>query len=675
MTTVEINHLFFLRKIFIIELAMNSFEFQFNPKVKTDRFFEVFSFETDRKLPEQGNLYMVGELINALPSNAQFLKRLAFAIKDAYDAQRKQKNVLPGIALKTALKKANEFLDGQTKNGNVDWLGNLHFALLGFFPGTTGYLLYLAKVGQIHVWMARNGTLIDVGKNLEDVNKHHFQSAKVFGNVMSGKATWGDRIFVCTKELFEFFSQENIFPDLAWIQEQKQFQKLFKSKEKELRHVSGILFGAQIESNNQAPLRTDEKLPVTQRLFPLRIPALKLKGTRYFASLPKLIPRTLLPSAISRKTIGNLFRFPFLKRNALLLFFFLLLLLGGFLVFQAKNQQLPKKTQPVLAEVRNLRTQAENAINLGNKEEATLLFQKALEMLLSYTKKEGFANDAKRAEVQLQREQIEEQLFTLHNVQTIENPKALVEIPQDQQTSSDRLIFHRENLYLFQSSTSRVSVFHLKTNSWEALSAGKNIKDGIPFLDTILFLGESPLLLFLERNHNFTQTLIAPPHPDFRFNLMGSYAKNLYLLDSNTGEITKYQNPLSGNALPTSWIDPLSEKRPLAAKAMTLDSNIWILTKDNEIQKYFKGRYQESFKPVIFPSLENPTRLKTKPDLPHLYLLDPSGNRVIILTKSGEVIKQYRSSAFDHLLDFEISPDGKIIYLLNGAKIYEVSVI
>jgi len=52
--------------------------------------------------------------------------------------------------------------------------------------------------------------------------------------------------------------------------------------------------------------------------------------------------------------------------------------------------------------------------------------------------------------------------------------------------------------------------------------------------------------------------------------------------------------------------------------------------------------------------------------------LEPSQNRIIILSKQGEIIKQFQSPEFDALVDFAVSGDGKKIYLLNGLKVYQI---
>jgi len=118
------------------------------------------------------------------------------------------------------------------------------------------------------------------------------------------------------------------------------------------------------------------------------------------------------------------------------------------------------------------------------------------------------------------------------------------------------------------------------------------------------------------------------------------------------------------------WLDSSTQKT-LPVKSFAIDGDIWILTKDNQIFRYYQGKYQEALDVFIWPPVKNLTKIFTSPQLPYLYLLEPEQKRIIVLSKKGEVVKQFQSEKFDQLLDFTVSPDGKI-YLLNNSKLYQL---
>jgi hypothetical protein len=83
---------------------------------------------------------------------------------------------------------------------------------------------------------------------------------------------------------------------------------------------------------------------------------------------------------------------------------------------------------------------------------------------------------------------------------------------------------------------------------------------------------------------------------------------------------------------------------------------------------------REKLKIDIFPEIKDFSKILALPNLPYLYILEPAQNRIIIINKTGEIVKQFQSEKFDNLLDFAVSENGKIIYLLNGLKVFKLEV-
>ncbi len=224
---------------------MKIFEFHFNSTAQKDRFFKTFLSD---------DFYFVGELSHALPQNAQFLNRLLDVAKNEYYAS-------PKGNLKKALQATNSFLATETQDGNIDWLGNLHVAFLNFSQKETVQSFAFAKSGTIQVLIARRGNFIDLGKNMSDFKKF------VMGTVFPQ-----DKIIVCTKELFDVLLEKNFLQDIAFFKEEKQFKALFKNKEKEFSHLTGILFVVYIEEIVFKKVqRKDAKIRIPHINIPWRI--------------------------------------------------------------------------------------------------------------------------------------------------------------------------------------------------------------------------------------------------------------------------------------------------------------------------------------------------------------------------------------------------------------------
>src|SRR3989344_5355899 len=184
---------------------MQAFELYFNPR-KMDDIFLTSSVYEPTNIYEQrlGNLYVVGELTQALPQNSHFLTNLSLAIKKEYYSSGLKKSC--EASLQEALKKGNEFLNQESKNGNVGWLGNLDFSVISFKDP----VLNFAKVGGIKIFLARGNELIDLSQNL-DAGLPHPDPLRIFGSMAEGKISSQDKIIVLNKRILATLGKKQKF--------------------------------------------------------------------------------------------------------------------------------------------------------------------------------------------------------------------------------------------------------------------------------------------------------------------------------------------------------------------------------------------------------------------------------------------------------------------------------
>jgi len=291
---------------------MRIFEFAFNPKKRKDHLFEVFTYEPKSpKEKPKGSLYIVGELNNALEFNSKFLRRLSKIIQREYYGSS-----LKGAAaaLKAALKEANHFLTEESKKGNVDWLGNLHFAVLLFVTvKEKKTMFHLAKTGEIKVFLVRQRMVTNVDKKLESFSR---QPGKVFGNLVSAALVPNDSIIALSKEIFDVLAQEKSLGGIGILQKAKEFREFFSKRNRMLSLSSGVLVSFIIEEE------AAQRSPINKSLLP---------------SFPK--PRLMLKKGIKFSLLKLNITFPWMhhpsyfKKQAILILVFLALLLLGVLLF------------------------------------------------------------------------------------------------------------------------------------------------------------------------------------------------------------------------------------------------------------------------------------------------------------------------------------------------------
>ena len=338
---------------------MQIFELHFNPKLREDLFFDSFIYEPfhiyEKKL---GSLYAVGELRNALPNNSKLLDNLTKTIKEKY---YNFSHKTPEKAISESLKKANEFLQEEVKKENVSWLGNLNFSVISI----KDFNLTFTKTGEIKILFLREGEITDIGKNL-DLEEIDPYPLKIFFNIVSGKLMPDDIILVFTKEIYDFFLQQNLsekISQLGTLNEKNLKgilpQSLFSKKEG--AEVSGICFLAVLNKETMAEGKPKEILFQKERKFsfseifaPLQKPfqslkslknrfkAIKIKKpSKILKKLPKpkkISPPQKLSKKRKKKTLAfpslkELIKISFPRKKIILILVLSFLLLLGYLVF------------------------------------------------------------------------------------------------------------------------------------------------------------------------------------------------------------------------------------------------------------------------------------------------------------------------------------------------------
>lgn len=666
---------------------MQVFEFHFNPPKQSELasghanlIFESFCYEPENIYEKRlGSLYMVGFLKNVLPHHFRFLDNLARVIKGEYYSPKLHS---PEKSLKESLRQANEFLENIAKSGNVSWLGNLSFATLSL----RNFELNFTKVGDLKVFLLRGGQVIDIDRKLrfQEIEPYPL---KIFGNIISGKLAENDILLVLTKEVLDFFQGQNLLDEIAKIIPPHQnfgagLKEIFESKRTELSKISGIcllifLSKEILAKKREAILPQPEKFSLKQAFSP----ALSfIKKLIKKPSLPPLkVPRLKLPHPTFPKptfpkiTIPT---FPKLRKNLIVISILILFLALGAFIFQKEKEQQLKEYQTTLNQIQEKMEQAENFLILKETsseavQEANLLFREAWEEIslltkIAFTLPQNLSNQISTLE-----NEISQNLYQLNNLVEIAEPKLLFEF-NSREFVPQKLVFDINDLYFF--SPYSQNLFQVSKNGeGQLIPVEKKFNLAVSPVDSILFFSK-PNQLINFKNEQFSQAFsLEEAYSDFNFNDFSSYKSNLYFLDKKSGEIIKYPYlKIFEWDSPQLWLNPQT-KKAIEAKSMAVDGSVWVLNKDNSISRYYTGRLQETLSFDIFPEPKDFSKIFTSPAFTYLYILEPVQKRIIILNKTGQIIKQFQSEKFDNLLDFTISDDGKTIYLLNGLKVYQIN--
>ncbi len=672
--------------------SMKVFELHFNPRGNEDMVFDSFCYEPinidEKKL---GSLYMVGHLKNALPRNYKLLEELSVCIKKEYYKNTKrsaEKSLIEG------LKKGNEFLDNLTKQGDVSWLGNLNFAVLTI----KDFVFNFTKVENIATCLLRGGKITDIAKNLSNEEIEPYP-LKVFGNIVSGKLFENDVILILTKEVSDIFLAENILNEIASLNvfNEKKLKEIFSKKEKNLREIFGVSLVISLVEKEEtlkvkvpklleferikdkfsiikalSPIKTAVKIflnffiKIFQKiLYPFNFLSKKFSFPSFKITLPKFsFPKVRLP--------GTKYK---LSKNFFLFLVFIVVLIIGFYLFQFQEKKEVAEIETIFLKAQGNVRSAEQFLILNKKGEARNLFFDSWKELASLEKalpQDKISSPLKENILSL-KEKIESSLTQLSNLIILENPEIFFDFSETN-LAPQKIVKIGRKLYLFNPLSQNLASIDIYTKLREEINTEKRFNLAQPFNSNsaIFFSKPNNLTVFTEPNY-FSETNVDFPVGEFDLADFKKLYSNLYFLDRKNSLILKC--PFNSDVKNQKCIFWLSKdtKKPTNVVSFAVDGSIWILDKDGGLEKYYSGDYQENLNIKVFPELTKPSKISTSPDFPYLYILEPEKNRILIFTKSGEIIKQFQSDKFDNLKDFSISEDGNTVWLLNGLIIYKIS--
>jgi len=206
---------------------MKAFIFNFHGiSIDSKPQFGCFSFENKDNVKKSTNLYMIGKLNNPSPKDENFLKNLAFNIKDCC---QRAKNKSPETTLNDCLGAINSFFENSARENNVSWLGNLNFAVFALRNRD----FYFSITGDISIFLLRQGVVIDLAQDLKNIAA---ASGQVFGNLISGRLNEFDVLLASTPELGENLKKKHIIQTIAHIMQppsknfnERQLEEIFDS--------------------------------------------------------------------------------------------------------------------------------------------------------------------------------------------------------------------------------------------------------------------------------------------------------------------------------------------------------------------------------------------------------------------------------------------------------------
>lgn len=337
----------------------------------------------------------------------------------------------------------------------------------------------------------------------------------------------------------------------------------------------------------------------------------------------------------------------------------------------AKQDQIRQELAPAKALLQQAQQQADQNIITARDQTAS-----ALELITAKQKAYEHDRVAQKVieEYLTQANQFYEEISGMIEVSQLEIFFDLNQVSPNFLTSIVSL--EQNELYLFDQGQNILLSFNInskQTNSLN-LNEAQTVQDIIASEDKIYILNQGLLEIDLPLNSDNPPTQLKEEGDSDREAIMIEFFEGyLYVFNPEQRNIYRYVIREDGLSEPIGW---LTNKQGLDFAAVTsfvVDGQIWLADKNGVIWKYEKGE------PLNFDvtGLENPLgesiQLYANQNTEYLYVLEPAKERLLVLSKEGELIKQISSPTLASTTNFVVDEETQRAFVISGSIIYTIN--
>jgi len=155
---------------------------------------------------------------------------------------------------------------------------------------------------------------------------------------------------------------------------------------------------------------------------------------------------------------------------------------------------------------------------------------------------------------------------------------------------------------------------------------------------------------------------------------IGTYQGKLYVLDPVRNQIWRYAP--EGDTFPyppEPYFASSPAKRLDDALDMAIDGSIYVLYQDGDVIRFTEGESQAFDPQGMTGDLSEATVIAIDPSglSGRIYVGDPGGGRIVVLTPEGAFLAEYRTQvALDQLSALAVDETAGRLYLVNGQRLY-----
>jgi hypothetical protein len=153
-----------------------------------------------------------------------------------------------------------------------------------------------------------------------------------------------------------------------------------------------------------------------------------------------------------------------------------------------------------------------------------------------------------------------------------------------------------------------------------------------------------------------------------------SFNQYIYVLNPEKRNIFRYaftdKTTLSDAA---GWIKGGTSLEFDKVQSLSIDGDVWVSTKDGQIKKFTSGKQVDFTVNGLPEAFSGPITLYTNQDLNNLYVLEPGQDRLVILNKQGDFLREVKSSSLKSTTTVVANENLKKAFAVSGALVFEIA--
>ncbi len=195
------------------------------------------------------------------------------------------------------------------------------------------------------------------------------------------------------------------------------------------------------------------------------------------------------------------------------------------------------------------------------------------------------------------------------------------------------------------------------------------VVDMAPFDAKMFFLGGG---ISAWKSESKVDTLLEVGDSNRAAVLMGTYQNFVYVVNPEKRNVYRYSVKDDKFSEPVGWMQVTKGLQYDTIHSIAIDGDVWIGTKNGEVRKFSKGSEQDFAIRGLTNAFSSSLILATTLESKNLYILEPDSNRIVIVSKDGDFLKQITNVALGTATDVLVDERQSALYVVSGSIIFEI---